>query len=149
MIDDKTAMKRLKEKFGEGRGLLAHNILLLSVSGQPCDVTFFKEKPALSVKIDQKISLALMYGASAQKLQEMFEDISLSDGRVVSFSHISMVHPMPERGFSADQLAEVDLKDGEEKAGLNGETIREMISNTYHCKSREEEDEFLRRYLAS
>jgi len=88
-----------------------------------------------------------MCGAGAKKLQEMLENISLSNGRVVSFSDIWMVLPMPERGFTADQLAGVDLKDGEEKAGLNGETIRKMIRDIYHCKSREEEDRFLRRYL--
>ena len=63
MIDKKAVMKRLKQRFGDARGLLAHQILTFSMSGQPCDVTFFKRKPALNVKIDQKLSLALMYGA--------------------------------------------------------------------------------------
>ncbi len=149
MIDKKAVMKRLKQRFGDARGLLAHQILTFSMSGQPCDVTFFKRKPALNGKIDQKLSLALMYGAGPKKLQEMLDNISLSDGQVVSFSEIWVILPMPERGFSPEQLAEVDLSHRGEKFGPNGETIREMIRDTYHCKSKDEEDKFLRRYLAS
>ena len=70
-MDQKEAMQKLKEKFGDGSGLLAQQILMLSMSGQPCDVTFFKKPPALDVTIDHQISLALMYGAGAKKLQEM------------------------------------------------------------------------------
>ena len=57
---------------------------------------FFKRKPALNVKIDQKLSLALMYGAGPKKLQEMLDNISLSDGQVVSFSEIWVILPMPD-----------------------------------------------------
>ena len=44
MIDKKAVMKRLKQRFGDARGLLAHQILTFSMSGQPCDVTFFQKK---------------------------------------------------------------------------------------------------------
>jgi hypothetical protein len=43
----------------------------------------------------------------------------------------------------------MDLATAEEKGGPSGETIRQMISDTYHCDSREEEDFYLRRFLAS
>jgi hypothetical protein len=142
-------MKRLKERFGDPMGMLGFMILDLSVSGQPCDVTFRKKPAALDVTIDNKISLALMYGAGARKLQEMLESIHLSNGDVVSINEIWTVHPMPEGGISEEELAAADLSDGEEQFGPNGETIREMIRNVYHCKSKEEEDRFLRRYLAS
>jgi hypothetical protein len=123
---------------------------MLSMSGQPCDVTFIKDKPAaLDVKIDQNISLALMYGAGAQKLQEMLSGIALSNGQVVSFSDIWLILPMPAKGLSPGELAQVNLAEGDVKAGPNGETVREIVRNVYHCKSKDEEDRFLRRYLAS
>jgi hypothetical protein len=142
-------MARLKSRFGDGRGLVAQILVDLSASGQPCDVTFLDRAAALDVTIDQKIALALMYGAGAAKLQEMLEQISLSNGDVVSFGQIWMILPMPVGGISAQALADVDLSEGEERFGPKGETVREMIRNLYHCKSKEEGEKFLRRYLAS
>ncbi len=142
-------MKTLKARFGDAMGMLGFMVLELSVSGQPCDVTFRNKPPALDVKIDQTITLALMYGAGAKKLQEMLNNISLSNGDVVSLGEIWTIHPMPVDGISEEDLAAVDLSDGEEVSGPNGETVREMIRDVYHCKSKEEEDKFLRRYLAS
>jgi hypothetical protein len=46
-------------------------------------------------------------------------------------------------------IGDIDLAQGEEVAGFNGETIREMIRHVYHCKSRAEEDWFLARWIAS
>jgi|HubBroStandDraft_1064217.scaffolds.fasta_scaffold257144_1 hypothetical protein len=140
---------RLTARFGDAMGMLAFMILELSLSGQPCDVTFRDKPPALNVKIDQKISLALMYGAGAKKLQEMLTNISLSNGDVVSIGEIWVVHPMPVGGIPEEELAAVDLAEGEQKFGPNGETLRETIRDVYHCKSKEEEEKFLRRYLAS
>lgn len=110
-------MKKLKARFGDGRGLVAQILLDLSLSGQPCDVTFLDRPAALDVKIDQKIALALMYGAGAKKLQEMLEQISLSNGDVVSFGKIWMIFPMPAGGILKDDLAAVDLSDGDEQFG--------------------------------
>ncbi|MBA7693040.1 hypothetical protein ES703_101615 [subsurface metagenome] len=56
---------------------------------------------------------------------------------------------MPKGGFTEDELAIVDLAKAEENVGPNGETLRKMISDTYHCQSRDEEDQFLRRFIAS
>jgi hypothetical protein len=142
-------MKKLTARFGDAMGMLAFMVLELSLSGQPCDVTFHDKPPALDVKIDQKISLALMYGAGAKKLQDMLSNISLSNGDVVSIGEIWTVHPMPVDGIPQEELAGVDLAEGEEQFGPNGETLREMIRNVYHCGSKQEEDKFLRRYLAS
>jgi hypothetical protein len=46
-------------------------------------------------------------------------------------------------------IASVDLSAGDETAGMNNETIRHMISATYYCRSRAEEDFFLARWIAS
>jgi len=56
---------------------------------------------------------------------------------------------MPVGGLSEKELAAVDLGEGEQRFGPNGETLREMIRNVYHCKTNDEEELFLRRYLAS
>ena len=90
-----------------------------------------------------------MYGAGPKKLKEMLENIRLSNGDTVNLAEIWVVFPMPKGGLSEKELAEVDLSEGDNKAGPNGETVREMIRNLYHCESRGEEDEFLRRYMAS
>lgn len=148
-MDTKDAIKNLEEHFGSRYGFLGHQLIMLSMLGQPCDVTFYKKKPALSVKIDQKINIALMYGAGAIKLKEMLDSIELSNGDRVSISEIWTINPMPEGGFSEEELAAVDLLEGEEKVGPNGETLRTMISETYHCNSPAEEDQFLRRFIAS
>ena len=56
---------------------------------------------------------------------------------------------MPVNGLSDEELSSVDISEGEQRFGPNGETLREMIRNVYHCKTSEEEEHFLRRYLAS
>ena len=74
-MDAQEGTKRLLELFGSRFGMLGHQILMLSLSEQPCDVTFYRKKPALDVTIDPKIHIALMYGAGAEKLKEMLENI--------------------------------------------------------------------------
>jgi hypothetical protein len=56
---------------------------------------------------------------------------------------------MPKGGISEDSLQAADLAKGEERVGPNGETLRKMISDTYHCENKEEEDYYLRRFIAS
>ena len=148
-MDTNEAMKKIEEEFGSWKIFLGMQIITLSMSGQSCDVTFHHQKPALDVTIDQKINIALMYGAGAKKLQEMLDGIKLSNGKVVSFGEIWTINPMPKGGFSENELAKVDMAEAEENVGPNGETLRKMISDTYHCQSRDEEDRFLRRFIAS
>lgn len=148
-MDEKEAKRRIEKEFGSRFGFLGYQILMLSMTGQPCDVTFFKKKPAIDVKIDQQISLALCYGAGTHKLKEMLENIKLSNGDVISISEIWVINAMPKGGFSKEELNAVDMSKAEEKVGPNGETLRKMIRDTYHCKSKEEEDYYLRRFIAS
>ena len=148
-MDTKEAIEKIEEKFGSRLGFVGHQITMLSTTGQPCDITFYKAKPAIRVKIDQQISLALMYGAGAKKLKEMLENIKLSNGRTVHIGDIWTIHPMPKGGFSDEELQAVDMSGAEEKVGPNGETLRKMISDTYHCTSKDEEDRYLRRFIAS
>ncbi len=121
----------------------------LALSRQPADVTLYNGNPHLDVKIDANFIYAMMYGASAEKLAELLSAIGLSNGATVNIQNIWTINPMPIDGFTRQELAEVNLQEAENKMGPNGETLRKMISDTYHCSSREEEDRFLRRFIAS
>jgi len=129
--------------------MLAFMLMQLSVSGQPCDITFHDRSPILDVKVDSKLRIPLIYGAGDKIMHHRLQRISLSNGEVISFDDIWTVHPMPVGGLSKKELAAVDLGEGEQRFGPNGETLREMIRNVYHCKTSDEEELFLRRYLAS
>jgi hypothetical protein len=149
MTDLKEARRRLDEIFGSREAMLGNMLIELSTSGQPCDVTFYHREPILNVKVDQQLALTLMYGGGVKALQKKLSDIKFSDGTSTSLNEIWMVLPMPSQGFTDAELAAVDLSEGEEKIGDQGETMREMIRDIYHCKTREQEDRFLRRYIAS
>jgi len=90
-----------------------------------------------------------MYGAGAKKLQEMLSRIELSNGDTVNISDIWVINPMPANGLREGDLVAVDMTQGDVVAGPNGETLRKMVSETYHCSTAEEEDKYLRRFLAS
>lgn len=142
-------ISKLNAEFGGRVGFLGRTIIELSRSGQPCDITRYNKPPLLDVKIDPKITYALMYGAGAVKLKEMLDHVALKDGSSVDFGDIWTINPMPEGGFSEAELDSVDLSGGDVKAGPQGETLREMVRNCYQCKTKDEEDKFLRRFLAS
>ena len=152
-MDAKEAQERMQrlihERFGSREGLLGYQLITLSQFGQPCDVTFYDREPLIDVKVDQQLALALAYGAGAKKLVELMGRIKFSDGSIASLGEIWTVNPMPKEGFTEDQLKAVDMSEAEEPSGPNGETVRKMISETYHCRSREEEDRYLQRFIAS
>lgn len=148
-MDTKELIGKIEKEYGSRQGFLFHQLTTLSMTEQPCDITFYNKKPAISVKIDPKINIALMYGAGPYQLKELLENIKLSNGDVVCLNEIWTINPMPENGFTKEELQSVDMSEGEEKVGPNGETLRKMISDTYHCKNREEEDYYLRRFIAS
>ena len=56
-MDTEEMMNRTKEVFGTRIQHLGQQILTLSMTGQPCDITFVKKKPVINVKIDQQITL--------------------------------------------------------------------------------------------
>lgn len=122
---------------------------LVAMQRQICDITLRSGKPRLDVRVDPKFIYALMYGAGAKAMVPLLSAIELSDGRTVRLDDIWTINPMPENGFTDDELDAVDLAEAEKPAGPNGETLRTMISKTYHCATRDEEDKFIRRFLAS
>lgn len=148
-MDAKEATKRLEEHFGDRITMIGFCLIQLSMSGQPCDVTFYRRKPIISVCVDQQLSLALLYGAGPKRLAEMLDNIKFSDGTKAGINEIWGVHPMPKGGFTEEELAAVDISQAEEPAGPNGETVRQMIRETYHCETVDEENKYLRRFIAS
>lgn len=147
-ITPQEAIKRLEQHFGSREAMLTHNLTVLSSSGQPADVTFYRRKPLINVQISTKIAAARLYGLGSQ-LPRILKRIEFSDGATASLAEIWNINPMPAEGFTDEDLAAVDLADGEKRYGPNGETLRKMIREMYQCKSREETDFYLRRWLAS
>jgi len=113
------------------------------------DVTFYSREPILEVTLDKdftrKFVASLMFGKTATRTAELLTQVAFSDGTTVSVRDIWTFNYMPREL----DLTTVDLAEGETAAGANGETIRTMIRDTYHCKTRAEEGFFLNRWLAS
>jgi hypothetical protein len=147
-ITPQEAIKRLEYHFGSRDGMLIHNLTVLSSSGQPADVTFYKRKPLLDVQISAKIAAARLYGLGSH-LTRILKRIEFSNGATANLAEIWTINPMPTDGFTDEALAAVDLAEGEKRHGPNGETLRRMIRATYQCKSRKETDFYLRRWIAS
>lgn len=77
------AIKRLEQHFGSREGMLTHMLTMLSTSGQPADVTFYRRKPLLDVRISTKIGAARLYGLESQ-LPRLLKRIEFSNGVVAS-----------------------------------------------------------------
>ena len=122
---------------------------LLSQTGQPCDVTFYRRDPIIDVRVDQQLFLALAYGAGHKRLADMLNAIKFSDASTAAITDIWTLNPMPKDGFTEQQLASVDLDDAESPVGPNGEALRQMIRDTDHCTTVQQEDKYLRRFIAS
>ncbi len=143
-------MNQLEEISGSRFALLGRQILILATLGQTCDVTFFKNKPAIDVTVDEQLALAVMAGCSGpETLYEILQDIRLSNGTTVNINDIWTINVMPKEGFTEEEMEAVDMSQTEERIGPNGATLRKMIKDTYHCGSRDEEDYYLRRFIAS
>jgi hypothetical protein len=108
---------------------------------QRFDVTFYDREPLLEVALTK--DFARKWRAGRRKA--LINRIVFSDGTIVSATEIWTLNPMPR---DLD-IANVDLAQGEQVGAANGETIREVIRNTYRCKSRAEEDFFLARWIVS
>lgn len=147
-ITPQEAIKRLEQHFGDRVGMLTHTLTLLSTSGQPADVTFYKRRPILDVRVSVKLAAARLYGLE-DHVPRVLRRIEFSNGMTANISEIWTINPMPSEGFTPEELDNVDLSEGEQQAGPQGETIRKMIRSSYHCKSNKETDYYLRRWIAS
>lgn len=133
--------------------MMSDMLRMLALSGQPCDVCTHSGARHVDVTIDPDFVYALMYGAGPSKLAEMLKHIKLqlhgSPVASVAFDDIWVIYPMPKEGISDEQLQEVDMREAERSIPPSGETVREIIRNTYRPKDEKELDYFVRRYLAS
>ena len=113
------------------------------------DVTFHKREPILEVTLNKSyarnLCAALMDDQEPRRLKELLDHVQFSDGTVVKASEIWTLNFIPD---DLD-VNGIDLARAEEVIGLGGETVREIIRDTYHCRSRAEEDHFIARWIAS
>jgi hypothetical protein len=113
------------------------------------DVTFHDREPLLEVTLDrsyaQEFCATLVYGGSALRLIALFKHVRFADGTSVCGSQIWTINYMPP---DLDPRG-VDMAQAEEVIGFSGETLREIVRNTYRCKTRAEEDHFIARWIAS
>lgn len=142
------AIERLEEQFGGREGMMLHQLTVLSTSGQPADITFYRRKPILDVRISSKIGAARLYGLE-RHLPRLLKRIEFSNGMAANLKEIWTINPMPVDGFTQEELDAVDMSQGDERSGPQGETIRKMIRKTYRCKTKKETDFYLRRWIAS
>jgi hypothetical protein len=82
-ITPQEAMQRLEQHFGGREGMLTHTLTMLSTSGQPTDVTFYRRKPILDVRVSTKLGAARLYGLESQ-LPHFLKRIEFSNGVVAS-----------------------------------------------------------------
>lgn len=145
--------QELENKYGGRSGFVFNMLQHLALTRQPCDICTFSGQRYLDATIRGEFLYALMYGAGAQKIAEMLTHIEIQprNGSVaeVSFNDIWVINPMPKEGFTEKELNSVDMSEADAIAGPNGETIREMIRNSYKPKDEQELEYFVRRFIAS
>jgi hypothetical protein len=115
---------------------------------QAFDLTFYDREPVLDATLDSDWAHefhATILVSDASQLAKLLRSVTLSDGVVIRFECIWTINYIP----SDLNIAGVDLAQGEDVAGFNGETVCHMISQTYRCRSHAEEDFFLARWIAS
>lgn len=142
-------VKAIKDVFGSAQQINTQTLLHLLTTGQPCDITFRNRKPLIDVVLDPELKYALMYGAGPEKIQQMLSSVKLKGGGTFNYGDVWVISPMPKGGFTQEELAAINLAQAEEPSGPDGVSMREMIRNSYHCETREEEDFYLRRFYAS
>ena len=113
------------------------------------DVTFHKREPILEVTLNKgyarNLCAALMDDQEPRRLKELLDHVQFSDATVVKASEIWTLNFIPD---DLD-VNGIDLAQAEEVIGFGGETLREIIRDTYRCRSRAEEDHFIARWIAS
>jgi hypothetical protein len=123
---------------------------------QKFDVTFYQREPILDVQLDRDFAHEFVAASTCwrrneyvRRLQALIQRVVFSDGTKVHVDDIWTINYMPSDGITIVQLDSADIAEAEMKAGYGGETIRQMIRETYRCSSTAEEDWFVRRWIAS
>lgn len=130
---------------------LQHNmrrLIDLSMREGYCDITFHNREPLIGVRLKPTLNAALMYGAGAGKVAELFERVETKGGEVFRAADVWVIVEFPYGLPSDEDLAGVDLSDGEAEVAA-GVSMRQMAKEVYHCTNDVEAEEMLRRILAA
>ena len=147
-IDLTEAKRRLYEQFPTRERFMLWQLAHYASTGQTFDATFYGREPSLEVTLTQEFAYAFMDALASERtsdLSRLIRRVCFSDGTSIGMTGIWTLNYMPR---DLD-ISNVDLSPGEQRIGDQGETMREIISNTYRCRSRAEEDYFLARFIAS
>jgi len=147
------ARRRLEEIFPTREAHLLFHLEWFAEHEQAFDATFYTREPILEVTLDRgyvyRFLSAFVYARGPRRARELLNGVTFSDGTIANINEIWTLNYMPNGGFDNATLAGVDIAQAEVKAGDQGETIRQMIRETYRCRSAAEEDYFVRRWIAS
>lgn len=83
---------------------LQHNMRVLvdlSRHESYCDITFHNRDPLLGVRLSPALNAALMYGAGAQKMTELFDRIETRSGAVFRAVDVWVIVEFPN-GLPSD-----------------------------------------------
>jgi hypothetical protein len=146
------AQQRLNDLFPSRFSYLLFQFQHYAQTMQRFDAIFFDCEPYLDVTLDKGFARALDAAISAKdavRTALLFENVTFSAGSKANVDSVWMLNFMPPGGVTIAQMVNVDLAEAEVHAGPQGETVREMIRNTYGCATAAELDWFVRRWLAS
>ncbi|SOQ14754.1 transposase [Pseudomonas syringae group genomosp. 3] len=113
-----------------------------------CDITFHNRDPLIGVRLSPKLNAALMYGAGAQKMANLFDQVETRTDAVFRATDVWVIVEFPYGLPTDDDLAEVDLADGDAEVAP-GVSMRQMAKEVYRCADDSEAERMLRRILAS
>lgn len=150
MEEFEQAFHRYIESIGGRDAMLRRNMTLIARNGQPCDVITRSRKRYIDVRLHHSLIASFMYGIR-RDVDPPDRILLIQEGKVIAQirpGDIWIVNPMPEQGFTEEELRSVDISEGDHRAP-NGLTLRQMIRDSYNCRTEAECDYFLRRFLAS
>lgn len=113
-----------------------------------CDITFHDRDPLIGVRLSPALNAALMYGAGAEKMTEMFDRVETRSGSTFRAVDVWIIVEFPHGLPSPEDLAAVDLADGDAEI-KPGVSMRQMAKEIYRCGDDEEAERMLRRVLAA
>ncbi|MDN8648330.1 transposase [Stenotrophomonas indicatrix] len=113
-----------------------------------CDITFRERAPLIGVRLSPTLNAALMYGAGAEKMKDLFDRVETRGGETFRAVDVWMIIEFPHGLPSDAELAEVNLSDGDAEVAP-GVSMRQMAREIYRCADEETTEQMLRRILAA
>ncbi|MGE8211286.1 MAG: transposase [Stenotrophomonas rhizophila] len=123
-------------------------LVRLSMLEMYCDITFREQAPLIGVRLSPALNAALMYGAGAEKMKDLFDRVETRGGESFRAVDVWMIIEFPHGLPSDEELAKVNISDGDAEVAP-GVSIRQMAREIYHCADEETAERMLRRILAA